>query len=790
MDLRHAAVLAGALALLSACAITPPPPAATPTPIPTATTLPTTTLAPTATVTPTPVPTPTFDPQALRTRAAQSRHNGDITAAVLDVEAALPSLAADDARQARFELARAQYEAGAPTQAAASLGALISETAAFSPAHPLLATYYVLLGRARESAGDPPAAALGYAEAISAGSVLSPYLHLWLGNYQLALGQAITAVAHYRVAVDGAPSAATEFARRERLAQALLQANQPAAAVVEYEAILARARNARYRAEVLWDAAQARVASADALGARSLFYRIVTEHENTPQALLALRALLADGQQVDELQRGRIEFYNDEYAAARDTFRRAIVLGDGRADEVRMWAARNYVALGAPADALRNLDQILAENPLTVTVGAEAAALAVELRAQGEADAARALAERLAAANAPAEALGRAAAALAGAGYAEDALRLYGAANDPGAAAGLLMQLKRPAEAAPLLARALAAAEPNSAPRLRLALARAQIAAGQVVSGETSLRTLAQEFPDAYEGVRAMRLISPSAAAPNFALPEPDAGRVDAEAWLRTQLGLDAQAPLGALPAAAMADPRFVRGAELLRLGFEPEALDELGALFGGYSGDPRAAYAFALYFRDAGLYRLSIQAADALMRLTPARMPSRLPPFLGRLLYPAYYADLVTEAAREFGLPPGLIFSVMRQESLFEPFAASSASASGLMQIMPATGVEIHGQLNWPPEYAQSDLARPSVSVRFGAHYLARQLKLFDGVVHIALAAYNGGPGNALRWRERGGDAADEFLDAVTYAETRRYITAITVNQEQYGRLYDLADR
>ena len=103
---------------------------------------------------------------------------------------------------------------------------------------------------------------------------------------------------------------------------------------------------------------------------------------------------------------------------------------------------------------------------------------------------------------------------------------------------------------------------------------------------------------------------------------------------------------------------------------------------------------------------------------------------------------------------------------------------------------MEIHGQLNWPPEYAQSDLARPSVSVRFGAHYLARQLKLFDGVVHIALAAYNGGPGNALRWRERGGDAADEFLDAVTYAETRRYITAITVNQEQYGRLYDLADR
>jgi soluble lytic murein transglycosylase len=782
MDLRHAVAFAGAFALLSACAITPPPPASSPVPPPTRT--------PAPTATPTPVPTPTLDPQALRARAEQERRSGDLVAALVDVSAALPSLSDEDARRARFELARTQYEAGAGAQAVASLSALISETLVISPAHPTLATYYALLGRARESVGDPPGAALGYAAAISAGSPISPYLHLWLGNYRLALNEAVTAVVHYRVAVGAAPSAATEFARRERLAQALLLANQPAAAVVEYDAILARARSAGYRAEILWDAAQARLRGAEPLVARSLWYRIITEHERTPQALAALRALLADGQPVDELQRGRIEFHNGDYAAARDTFRRAIALGDGRADAVRMWAARNYVALSAPADALRNLDQILAENPLTATVGAEAAAFAVELRAQSDAPAARALAERLAAAGAPAEALGRAAAALAGAGYADDALRLYAAANDAVAAASLLVQQKRPAEAAPWFERALAAATPENAPRLRLSLARAQIAAGQVLSGEANLRALAGQSPDAYEGVRARLLISPSLQVRNFALPTPEAGRAEAEAWLRAQIGPNAAGSLGTLPAAALADARYARGAELLQLGFEPEALDELGALFSAYSTDPRAAYAFALYFRDVGLYRLSIQAADALMRLTNARTPSRLPPFLGRLLYPAYYSDLVLAAAREFGLPPALIFSVMRQESLFEPFATSSAAASGLMQIMPATGAEIHGQLNWPPGYTQVDLALPLVSVRFGAHYLARQLKSFDGAVHIALAAYNGGPGNALRWRARGGDGADEFLDAVTYAETRRYITAITVNQEQYERLYGLSAR
>jgi soluble lytic murein transglycosylase len=784
--MRPAAALVAALALLSACSISPPPPAATTFIAPTVTASPTALPSATPAPSPTPVPTPTLAPAELRARAEQELQAGDPAAAARDVAAALPSLADEDARAARFELARAQYEAGEPQLAAVALGGLISETAAFSPAHPSLATYYTLLGRTREAAGDPPAAALGYAAAISAGSVISPYLHLWIGNYHLALGQPVTAAAAFRLAVDAAPSAATEFARRERLAEALTQAQQHAAAAAQYDAILDRARNAGYRAQMLWAAAQSWSLAGDAAAARSRRARILAEHERTPQALLAMQAQLADGQPVDELQRGRIEFHNGEYVAARDAFRRAIALGDGRADEVRLWAARNYVALGAPDDALRNLAQILAENPLTSTVGLEAAAAAIEVHVSVDAAAARALAERLVASAAPTATLSRAGAALAGAGFLDDALRLYVAADDAPASAALLLQQNRPAEAVPLLDRALASAAAEDIPRLRLTLGRAQTAAGLVISAENTLRALAQEFPDAYEGIRARRLLTPTAAAVGpFAVPAADDGRADAEAWLREWLGLDAQTPLDALPPAAIADLRFARGVEMLRLGFEPEALDELGALFGAYSAEPRTLYAFALYFRDIGLYRPSIQAADALMRTSPARTPSRLPPFLARLLYPTYYADLVLDAAREYELPPGLIFSVMRQESLFEPFAASSAAASGLMQIMPATGAEIQGQLGWPAGYTQRDLARPFVSVRFGAYYLARQLKAFDGAVHVALAAYNGGPGNALRWRERGGDGADEFLAAVNYGETRRYITAITVNQEQYERLY-----
>ncbi|GIV84529.1 MAG: hypothetical protein KatS3mg052_1536 [Candidatus Roseilinea sp.] len=88
---------------------------------------------------------------------------------------------------------------------------------------------------------------------------------------------------------------------------------------------------------------------------------------------------------------------------------------------------------------------------------------------------------------------------------------------------------------------------------------------------------------------------------------------------------------------------------------------------------------------------------------------------------------------AQEFGLDPLLLFSLIRQESLFEPFAVSSAAANGLMQVIPSTGREIHTDLNWPPNYTTADLQKPYVSVRFGSHYLAKQRRFFGGDLYAA---------------------------------------------------------
>ena len=65
-------------------------------------------------------------------------------------------------------------------------------------------------------------------------------------------------------------------------------------------------------------------------------------------------------------------------------------------------------------------------------------------------------------------------------------------------------------------------------------------------------------------------------------------------------------------------------------------------------------------------------------------------------------------------------------------------------------------------------------VSIRLGARYLARQRDAFDGDLFTALAAYNGGPGNAAIWRDLSGHDPDLFLEVIRIKESRDYITQI----------------
>jgi soluble lytic murein transglycosylase len=139
---------------------------------------------------------------------------------------------------------------------------------------------------------------------------------------------------------------------------------------------------------------------------------------------------------------------------------------------------------------------------------------------------------------------------------------------------------------------------------------------------------------------------------------------------------------------------------------------------------------------------------------------------------------------AQAQGLPPGLVFAIIHQESGFDAGAISHAGARGLMQLMNGTGRELARRLGLP--YAKSKLTDPEYSVRLGTTYFRQLLGMFDGKLELALASYNGGPGRILRlWRASGSPDLDRFVEGLRPEETKNYVKRILVISDSYQKLY-----
>ena len=98
-------------------------------------------------------------------------------------------------------------------------------------------------------------------------------------------------------------------------------------------------------------------------------------------------------------------------------------------------------------------------------------------------------------------------------------------------------------------------------------------------------------------------------------------------------------------------------------------------------------------------------------------------------------YLPHVYAAEAQYGLPTGLLDALIWTESRYNPFAISGAGAAGLGQLMPRTAREL-GVVN------RFD---PRANLWAAARYLRQMLDKF-GMVHLAVTAYNAGPGAVER--------------------------------------------
>ena len=331
-------------------------------------------------------------------------------------------------------------------------------------------------------------------------------------------------------------------------------------------------------------------------------------------------------------------------------------------------------------------------------------------------------------------------------------------------------------------------------------LGRAQYALGEKDAARSLWQSLAAEEPETYYGVLAglelalqghpgQDLISRMDAVAAAALPDDDGSRAFAENWLKTRYDDFDTTDAGSsgtpgLPQAVADDPTLVGGTLLLRLDLRAEGLKLLELAYWRYRDDPAALFPLMQHFEVLGANRLSISAAYRLIQLSQARHTADVPLFIQRFAYPRHYSRLVEKEATDFDIDPLLLYSLIFQESLFEPPARSFAGAHGLTQIIPTTGAEIAQRLGYP-NYSTSLLNRPFVNVRFGAYYLRWvQDFAYENPV-AALAGYNAGPGNARTWFDRSAPDEALFIERIPYNETRLYLQRILTHYAHYLRIY-----
>ena len=109
-----------------------------------------------------------------------------------------------------------------------------------------------------------------------------------------------------------------------------------------------------------------------------------------------------------------------------------------------------------------------------------------------------------------------------------------------------------------------------------------------------------------------------------------------------------------------------------------------------------------------------------------------------------------IAQAASAYELDPKLLHAVIGTESAYNPLAVSPKGARGLMQLMPATAAR----------FSVDDPFDARENILGGSRYLRSLMGLFHQDVELALAAYNAGEQNVIRYGHR----VPPFQETQTY--------------------------
>jgi soluble lytic murein transglycosylase len=144
-----------------------------------------------------------------------------------------------------------------------------------------------------------------------------------------------------------------------------------------------------------------------------------------------------------------------------------------------------------------------------------------------------------------------------------------------------------------------------------------------------------------------------------------------------------------------------------------------------------------------------------------------------------------ILAAARRYNLAPALIKAVVWRESRFHPAAQGRAGEVGLMQLREDAAQE-WADAERVAGFAHTDCFDPATNTLAGAWYLKKLIQRYpraDDPLPYALADYNAGRGNVLKWI--GGAAATNsagFIDQIGFPSTQAYVKSVLRRYEHYN--------
>lgn len=770
---------------------------------PTATSTPTATITPTPTPTSTPTPTPIPLPGTRLELGQEARFYGDWDTALAQYQIVLQiAQDSEDLAAAELGIGLTLMEAGQYYEALQSLTALLERY----PDTPLRAHAYFIRAQASLALGEDRQAIEDFDQYLSLQpDILDSYVQEQVGDAFRRLGQPLDGVEHYYLAI-ASPRIGGTLGLQIKLAYALYEAGEYLAASEKFDEVYNLSSHPGTKAAMNLMVGRALEMIGDIESAYARYLDSVYSFPQEYESYLGLITLVDAGVVVDDFQRGLVDYYAEAYTPALAAFNR--FLAATPTGTTYFFRGLTRSEMGDPWGAIQDYQVVIdsyPEDPLWKEAWFEKAYTEWIQLSDPDAAIQTYLSFVNAAPTSPfaPEALYEAARISERQGALEDAesiwIRIpqeypnsseaYKAAFLSGVTRFRLGSFSEARDAF-LLADAIANNDGERAAS-RLWVGKTYFEEGDSSAAEEAWVMAAVLDPTGYYSERASDLIKgrePFLPVESFIVPfNLDDEREEAERWMREKFVIQGPEPLSALDPLLTSDLRLKRGEEFWQLGLYEEARTEFEALRAAYQTNPEATYRLMHKFLDLGLYRSAIFAARNILDLAGMDDAGTMdaPIYFNYIRFGFYFRDLILSETEQYDLNPLFVFSLIRQESLFEGFVTSYADARGLMQVIPSTGQDIATKLGWPPNYSSEDLYRPLISVRFGTDYLAEQRERFGGDLFATLSAYNAGPGNTIIWKELSPDDPDLFLEIIRFRQPQLYIRTIYEVYDIYCNLY-----